>query len=340
MRISIEQLQNLSQQILAFHGFSPEHQTSIAKTLVTAQQDQCHSHGVWRLLGLIDTLKHGKLCATAAPEITQKIGAIIKIDAHMGAAPASFQLGLPLLIEKAQQQGIALLVINRCVHFSALWVEMEQITRAGLIGLNMTPSHAWVAPAGSTKPLLGTNPLGFGFPRTNLNEPYVFDFATSATARGEIQLHQRHGTELPEGVAIDAQGKPTTDPSKAIEGAMLTFGGHKGSAISTMVELLAGIAIGDVTSQGSLDFAAGTPSLPYGGEVIIAIDPKILLGDEWPQQQQRGEEFLNQFNASGARLPSQRRFQARAKHAQQGYLELDDQLYADLVGLLPANCAF
>lgn len=334
MHITPTQLTQLSHDILAAYGFTPEHQKSITHTLVTAQQDQCHSHGVWRLLGLIDTLKHGKISATATPEITQDIGSIIKIDAHMGSATTAFQLGLPRLIEKTRQNGIALLAINHCVHFSALWVEIEQLTQAGLIAINSTPSHAWVAPTGSTKPLLGTNPLGFGFPRVNPAEPYVFDFATSATARGEIQLHHRHGTSLPEGMAIDAEGNPTTDPVLAMQGAMLTFGGHKGSAISTMVELLAAIAIGDMTSQESMAFAEGTPTLPYGGEIIIAIDPKLLLGEQWPTHQLRGENFLNQFNASGARLPSQRRFEARAKNQQQGYIELDDSLYADLQNLL------
>lgn len=336
MRITPTELRQLSQQILAAYGFSPEHQLSITETLVTAQQDNCHSHGVWRLLGIIDTLKHGKIDATAKPEITQEQGSIIKIDAKLGAAPAAFALGLPKLIEKTKQNGIALLAINHCVHFSALWVEIEQLTRAGLVAINMTPSHAWVAPAGSNQPLLGTNPLGFGFPRLNPDEPYVFDFATSATARGEIQLHDRNGTSLPEGVAIDAEGNPTTNPKAAMQGAMLTFGGHKGSAISTMVELMAGIVIGDMTSQESMAFAAGTPTLPYGGEIIIAIDPAILLGDEQDSHFARGEAFLNQFNASGARLPSQRRFQARKTHQTQGYLELADSLYEDLNHLLQA----
>ena len=241
------------------------------------------------------------------------------------------------MIAKAKQSGIALLAVNHCVHFSALWVEVEQLTRAGLIGINMTPSHAWVAPAGSREPLLGTNPLGFGFPRRNPDEPYVFDFATSATARGEIQLHDRNGTPLPEGVAIDADGQPTTDPKAAMAGAMLTFGGHKGSAISTMVELLAGIAIGDMTSQESMAFADGTPTLPYGGEIIIAIDPVMLLGEDVDSLYARGDAYLNQFNAAGARLPSQRRFKARQQNTAQGYLELDDSLYQDLQALLQAG---
>ena len=215
--------------------------------------------------------------------------------------------------------------------------KLRERCRAGLIAINMTPSHAWVAPSGSREPLLGTNPIGFGFPRRNPDEPYVFDFATSATARGEIQLHDRNGTPLPEGVAIDANGQPTTDPQAAMAGAMLTFGGHKGSAIATMVELLAGIAIGDMTSQESMAFADGTPTLPYGGEIIIAIDPVMLLGADVDSLYARGDAYLNQFNAAGSRLPSQRRFKARQHNTQQGYVTLDDSLYQDLQALLQAG---
>jgi LDH2 family malate/lactate/ureidoglycolate dehydrogenase len=107
--------------------------------------------------------------------------------------------------------------------------------------------------------LLGTNPFAFGWPREG-QLPYVFDFATSVAARGEIELHRRAGTTLPEGWAIDAEGRPTTDPETALAGAMLSFGGHKGSAIGTMIELLAGIMIGDLTSRGALDLLGTTPS--------------------------------------------------------------------------------
>ena len=79
MHITATELRSLSQNILAAHGFSKEHQHSITETLVTAQIDQCHSHGVWRLLGIIDTLKHGKMDATVSPVVTHEQGAIIKL---------------------------------------------------------------------------------------------------------------------------------------------------------------------------------------------------------------------------------------------------------------------
>lgn len=104
------------------------------------------------------------------------------------------------------------------------------MTEAGLVGLACTPSHAWVAPAGGTRPLFGTNPIAFGWPRRD-KPPFIVDMATSAAARGEIQLHQRAGKALPEGWGIDSQGQPTTDAAEVLNGAMLTFGGHKGSAL-------------------------------------------------------------------------------------------------------------
>jgi LDH2 family malate/lactate/ureidoglycolate dehydrogenase len=104
-----------------------------------------------------------------------------------------------------------------------------------------------------------------------------------------------------------------------------------------MVELLAGIAIGDMTSQESMAFADGTPTLPYGGEIIIAIDPVMLLGEDVDSLYARGDAYLNQFNAAGARLPSQRRFKARQQNTAQGYIELDDSLYQDLQALLQAG---
>lgn len=85
--------------------------------------------------------------------------------------------------------------------------------------------------------------------------------ATSAAARGEIQLHQRSGKALPEGWGIDSQGQPTTDAAEVLNGAMLTFGGHKGSALAAMVELLAGPLIGDMTSAESLAWDNGAGGL-------------------------------------------------------------------------------
>src|SRR5690606_32945026 len=129
-------------------------------------------------------------------------------------------------------------------HSTALWPVVEEIAAHGLAALSMNPTHDWVAPAGGVAGALGTNPLAFARPRPD-PPPYVFDFATSAGARAEIALHRQQGRALPPGWGLDAHGRPTTDPAAVLAGAMLPFGGHKGSALATMIELLAGPFIGD-----------------------------------------------------------------------------------------------
>ncbi len=234
----------------------------------------------------------------------------------------AFQAGLPLLVDKARDNGIAALAINRCVHFSALWVEIGRAS-----------SHAWVAPAGGHRPVFGTNPIAFGWPRPG-REPFVFDFATSAIARGEIELHRRAGKAIPQGWGVDAEGRPSTDPNVVLDlGAMLTFGGHKGSALAAMVELIAGPLIGDLTSAESLAHDAGSKSSPYHGELIIALDPRQFLGEAAGQHLERAEQVFESIQGQGARLPSQRRFEARGRSREQG-VEIPEALYNDLKALL------
>jgi len=210
-------------------------------------------------------------------------------------------------------------------------VEIEAITDAGMVALACNPSHAWVAPAGGSKPLFGTNPFAFGWPRAG-QAPFVFDFATSAVARGEIELYRREGKPIPLGWGIDDGGQPTTDAAAVLSGAMLAFGGHKGSALSAMIELIAGPLIGDFTSVESQAWDNGAGALPYHGELIIILDPQRFLGAQAPEHLARAEPLFTAMAQNG-RLPSQRRYEARQRSQQQG-ITLPDTLYRDLLALL------
>lgn len=332
IRLTLEQACELAQDILRSNGFSEPHVQAVSATVLAGERDGCASHGLYRVLGCVSSLKAGKVVADAEPEVIDQAPALVRVDAKGGFSQLAFQAGLPVLVEKARHCGVAALAINRCVHFSALWVEIEALTEAGLVAFAFTPSHAWVAPAGGSKPVFGTNPIAFGWPRVGHN-PFIFDFATSAIARGEIELHRRAGKPIPLGWGIDQHGQPSTDAEAVMNGAMLTFGGHKGSALAAMVELIAGPLIGDLTSAESLAYDAGSKSSPYHGELIVVIDPRRFLGDATDEHLARAEAMFESIQGQGARLPSQRRYEARARSAEQG-VQIPQALYDDLKALI------
>ena len=311
-------LQSRVELILSKAGFNAPQGAAIARTIVAGERDACKSHGIYRIEGVLRTVKAGKVRPDAVPELEHRAdSAIVRVDARSGFSNAAFELGVPVLAEQARRFGIAALAINDCTHFAALWPEVEALTERGLAAFAMCPSYSTVAPAGGTAPLLGTNPFAFGWPRLD-NPPYVFDFATSVAARGEIELHRRAGKPLPEGWAIDTDGQPTTDPEAALAGAMLPFGGHKGSAIGTMIELLAGIMIGDFTSREALDYLGSTAFAPRHGELIVAFSPEAFAAGRPGNPLARAEMLFEAIVGQGARLPSQRRFAARARAEKDG----------------------
>ncbi len=330
--LSLPEVRDLSIAVLRAGGLSPAHAEAITEVVYAAQRDECHSHGVYRLLGCVRSVKEGKVDPEAVPVVSDVSPAIVRVDARFGFSPLAFATGKPLLVEKARKIGLAALAINNCFHFSALWPEVEAIAQEGLVALALTPSHSWVAPAGGTKPVFGTNPIAFAWPRPE-GPPFVFDFATSAIARGEIELHRRAGKPLQPGWAIDRDGNPTTDPVAALSGAMLTFGGHKGSALSAMIELMAGPLIGDLMSSESMAFDAGVGAAPCHGELILAFDPAVFLGAQAPQHILRAEKMFDAIVGQGARLPSQRRYEARARSLADG-VRIPRALYDDLQALL------
>lgn len=298
-------------------GLSDDHARAVARVITAGERDECASHGLYRLPGCVQTIRSGKLSLTAEPVILDGSPALVRADARHAYSLLAFERAAPLLVEKAKAVGVAALAINNCYHFSALWPEIEQLTAQGVAALAMTPSHAWVAPAGGKRGALGTNPIAFGWPRPGPH-PYVFDFATSVIARGDLALHDIAGKPIPEGWGLDAAGATTTNARAALDGAMLTFGGHKGSALSTMIELMAGPLIGDLTSLESMEFDAGDQLAPMHGELILAFDPSLLGGGDIEAQTASAERLFGAFVDQGARLPSERRFAARARSEADG----------------------
>ena len=317
VRMTLDEVRALAVRTLTGLGLGADHAAAVAETMVAGERDGCTSHGIYRLIVAARTISLGAVVPDAVPILDEPAPALVRVNGNGGFAQLPFAMGLPLLVEKARRLGIAALAVNNVVHFAALWPEIEAVTDHGLVAIACTPSHAWVAPAGGTKPVFGTNPLAFGWPRPG-RDPFVFDMATSAVARGEIELHRRAGKPIPPDWGYDRDGNPSTDAQAVLDGAMRTFGDHKGSALAAMIELLAGPLIGDLTSRESIEADQGKGASPLGGELVIAIDPAGFVGSAVADHLERAETIFRSISEQGARLPSERRYAARARSLKEG----------------------
>lgn len=322
--MSLDAAHKLAFNALTRQGFSEPQAKAISDTVTAAERDACTSHGLFRIPFYINALKNPSCNATSVPTITAGDSAVVHVDALNGFCPIALQTGLPSLIEKTRIHGIAALAIHNTYNIAALWPEVEQLGEEGLVAMAFTAANSFVAPAGGIKPIFGTNPMAFAWPRGD-KPPLVFDQASSACARGEIQLHLRDGKPIPEGWAVDANGNPTTDPAAALEGAQLPFGGHKGSSLALMIELLAGALLGDLFSYESSQHDKHKVGAPFGGELVIAIDPTHFApattkpGGSLAAQTQHAEQlFAKILEQDGTRLPSSRRHKAREESLASG----------------------
>lgn len=314
VRLAENDLLALATGFLLSHGLNAPQARSLARILVDAQRDGKLSHGLERLPGTLDTMGHPRFNKHADPAPQSVSAAVVRIDAQFGFSCLAAERGIEMLIVKASKIGIGLLAVNNGFHTTALSPLVERIAEAGLVGLSMNPTHAWVAPAGGTKGLLGTNPLAFAWPRKG-KLPYVFDFASTAASRSDIAMHRKAGKSVPDGWGLNDRGERTTDPAEILAGAMLPFGGHKGSAIATMIELMAGPLIGDRTSRQSQDFDQDADAAPCHGELLLAFSPEIIgvAGVD-----EGAETLFAGFADQGARLPGDQRYQMRDVSAREG----------------------
>ena len=306
--VNLDEIFSLAKAALINHGANEENADAVAKTVTNAERDGSISHGLFRIPGYIKALESKKVDGSAKPEIEEVTPVILRCDAKNGFAPLAHQYGIKKLIEAAQKFGIAGLAIQRCHHFAALWPEVEQISEQGLVGLTSVSYMPGVAPSGGATALFGTNPIAFSWPRPG-NNPIVFDMATASMAKGEIQIAARDGHSVPLGTGLSASGELTTDASEIDKGVLLPFGGHKGSVIALMVELLSGPLVGETFSYETKERDNGDGGPAQGGQFILAMSPSILSGKDTSEQT---EQFLKQYNnIDGTRLPGARRHENR-----------------------------
>jgi len=330
LHLSLDHLHRLAREALEAQGCSPAQAGAIADTVTAAERDGARSHGLFRIPFYVRAIREAGAVADAEPVVRDLAPAVVGVDGGLGFAPLALQRGAEPLAERARSQGIAALALTNVFHIAALWPEVERMTDEGLVAFAFTGAINYVAPAGGSEPLYGTNPMAFGWPRVD-GPPIVFDQASSAAARGEIQLHRRCAEPLPEGWAVGPDGAPTTDPDTALAGAQLPFGGHKGAALALMVELLAGALIGDLFSYEAGEYDTAGTGAPRGGEFMIAIDPARCTADgDRAARLARAEALVARILAQdGTRLPGQRRHERRQRSLAEG-VEVPRQLLDDI----------
>ena len=332
VRLSLEEVHHLANGALRAFGVSADQSRAIADNIQRAERDGAKSHGLFRIPFYVRTIETGRVKVDAVPVVRDLAPAVVQVDSCEGFAPLALEVGADPLTEKAKANGIAALATLNTFHIGALWPEVERIADRGVVAFAFTSSICFMAPAGGIRPLYGTNPMAFAWPRAG-HPPLVFDQSSSMSARGEIMMRKRDGEALPEGWAIDAEGRPTTDPDAALAGAQLPFGGYKGAAIAMMVELLAGALIGDVF--GFEEYARNPDDSVggLGGHFMIAIDPvRCVSHDDRGAQLAHAEKlFTRILQEEGTRLPSQRRYTARTRTPTEG-VTIPKSLHDTLLG--------
>lgn len=325
-RIGLDDAERLVVAVFAAAGMPEDLALPAARALVAAERDGLASHGLARVPFYAAQMRSGKVRPAARPQVTRD-GAVLRVDAGYGLAFAALAAGAAAARAVVAELGVAVVSIGRSHHFGVAGHAVDPFAREGLVALALANSPAAMAPWGGTRALYGTNPIAFAAPRET-GDPLLIDLSLSEVARGKVMLAQKAGTPIPEGWALDAEGRPTTDPDAAMAGTMVPAGGAKGAALALMVELLtAGLAGANFAyAASSLFDDAGDP--PDLAQFILVLDPARFA----PGFTARAEAMFTAIEAQpGARLPgARRRAEAAARSAA---IEIPETLHATLAAL-------
>lgn len=262
-------------RILAASGVPDANATIVASCLVAADLRGVDSHGINRLPSYMARVRHGVLNHTAFPKLTQVTPVVAALDGQNSWGSLAAHMGMARAIEMATVYGIGMVSIKHSNHFGmSAWI-VQQAIDAGMMSLVFTNSSPALPAWGGRSKLLGVSPIACGAPGGN-TPPFILDMAPSVAARGKIYKAKRREETIPEGWALDAKGRPTTDPAAALQGVMLPMGGPKGSGLAIMMDVFSGVLSGS-------EFAGGVtnpydPSKPADvGHFLVAIKPDLFM---------------------------------------------------------------
>lgn len=324
--LTVDELVERVLPVFRNNGCSETVARHLAVNCVSAQRDAAYSHGLHRLKGYVSSLRAGWVDGNATPIVEDAGAAFLRIDAKNGFTVPALAAGREAAFEKAMNAGVAVIAIRNSHHLGALSLDIEPFAEKGLVAVSVINSMKSVVPYGGHEAVYGTNPIAYAVPRSD-GAPLVVDQATSTMAHGEIQLAAREGRILEQGIGVDSDGHPTTDPQAILDGgALLPFGGYKGAAISMLVEVLCAALVGGKFSyEVDLSKVPGAATPPTG-QFILLIDPERGRGS-LPHFIDRFEQLLSTLQAAGQmRFPGDRRLAARAMAAKDGIPVTAEQL--------------
>jgi hydroxycarboxylate dehydrogenase B len=283
MIIDAGPLADLLALILQEAGAEPERARVCAEHLVAANLKGHDSHGVGMAPSYVKWIAAGKLVPNARPKVIRDRGAVMVVDGQFGLGQPVARETMTLAIARAKEIGVACVALRNSCHIGRIGAYGEQCADAGLVSMhhvNVVGGGPTVAPFGGREARMLTNPYCCAVPRRG-GEHIVLDFATSAVAMGKLRVAYLKGEAAPAGALVDAEGRPTNDPTTFYRGEarsiLLPFGLHKGGGMQILCELLGGALAGGWTMQPGSDRAFGAA---VNNMLSVVIDPDAFGGRE------------------------------------------------------------
>jgi len=324
--VSVENVEDVVHRLLQSRGAPPANAEMQAALLIDAELRGLASHGLLRLPRILERIDNGVADPKAVGDARWDAPGFLRIDGQKGLGPVVGLSTLSLAAERARDQGVVVAAITNANHLGSLAFYAERVALQGQCLIAFTTSEALVHPWGGRQAMIGTNPIAIGMPAED--EPFVMDTATSLVSMGKIHDYANRGEPIPADWALDANGAPTTDASRAKAGAIAPFGGAKGYALGLAFELLvvglAGGALGrDV--RGTLDSTA----VCNKSDLFIVIDHPVSSVSAYLAAIRDAEPAQGFANV---RIPGERGRALRQQRRADG-LPVDDALWAQIMAM-------
>ena len=279
--IEATKLEALVGAIFEAEGIRAEDAARIAYCLVLADLRGVASHGVSRLSIYLERIRRGMVEKQPRFAVTEASPVAALLDGGNGFGFLTATKAMDLAVERADRFGIGMVGVRNSNHFGMAACYLLQAVEAGYAALVFTNASPAMPVWGGREPLLGTSPFAFGAPG---DPPIILDMATSVVARGKIRRAAAAGEAIPEGWALDKDGNPTTDASAAYEGLILPLGGPKGSGLSLMMEVMAGVMTG-AAFGGEVRNQYDRFDAPQNvGHMMVAFKPGVFVGDAYGER--------------------------------------------------------